>query len=228
LCEQVQTYWCDCIRECSPLDYRGGLVVAVVQVDSAPFTRQEKRETREEDTVLDQRDGVVPVSVQEDRAHSALQREHEGVEERAGAAVVTGPTTHGLYRKLSSRHGTVINIDDLDLETEHAALVAENAAEEAHTQAKVEQEQTRNPASGPQQTLETKPVTKPPRKCGKRWWKIQLADLWYIIRKEHLLIGIIVPLNEELTVFTRFQRLVCYYVEIQLALAAVGMFVSTS
>ena len=35
------------------------------------------------------------------------------------------------------------------------------------------------------------------------------------------------PLPEEIAVFTRAQRLLCYYVEIQLALAAVGLFLGT-
>ena len=52
--------------------------------------------------------------------------------------------------------------------------------------------------------------------------------MWYIIRKEHTLIGMLVPLPEEIAVFTRAQRLLCYYVEIQLALAAVGLFLGTS
>ena len=65
----------------------------------------------------------------------------------------------------------------------------------------------------------------------KRWCKRckrSLAELWKITRQEHTLIGIVVPLDEEMAVFTRFQRLLCYYVEIQVALAASGFFISRS
>ena len=192
---------------------------------------------------------VEPVT-HEVAAPSEHPREHRNVKQSLSIAALKGPATHQCYRKrMSSRSGTVIHIhhdDDLDMEAEHATFEAEKAAVEANAELTAEQEPTQTPASdvvpratavaplvqiaprytaAAQQTHEPKSGERQPRRCSKRWWKQKLANLWYIIRKEHALIGMLVPLTEELAVFTRFQMLWCFYVEIQLALAAAGLFV---
>ena len=75
-----------------------------------------------------------------------------------------------------------------------------------------------------------KNVTKPPTRWMrfKAWCRRSLARLWYITREEHTLIGLAVPLDEEWAVFTRFQRLLCYYAEIQCSLAVSGLFINTA
>ena len=164
-------------------------------------------------------------------------------------------TTHQLRpKRKASRHGTVMNIlhdDDLEAELEsleagetvveayvdgvslqHGQKTAERSAYDTFDAAvvpdPVDEKPARTPSSDSQQTPETEPDKSQPRRCGKRWWKQQLAELWYITRKEHPLIGMIAPLHEELAVLTRFQGLLCYYVETQLALASVALFLGTS
>ena len=161
-------------------------------------------------------------------------------------------------KRKTSRHGTVMNIlhdDDLDLEADletleagetvvgayvdgvtlkHGRATAERSAYDTFDAAvvsdPVDEKPTRTPSSDSQQTPEPEPDEIQPRKrrCGKRWWRQQLAELWYITRKEHAVIAMLVPLHEELAVLTRLQSLLCFYVEIQLALAAGGLFLGTS
>merc|ERR1712032_1810154 len=123
--------------------------------------------------------------------------------------------------------------DDLDLEAEHATLEAEKNIVQADAEGSpydtfdaavvpsqedtAEREQVRTPASDAQETPETKPKKRTFKRWSKQWRKQQLGELWYIVRKEHPVIGMIAPLHEELAVMTRFQSLLCFYVEIQLA-----------
>jgi hypothetical protein len=110
-------------------------------------------------------------------------------------------------------HNDGLQNDDLESDPE-----AKQAAAEASSNDTVQQD----PA--PELKLGKRPI----RKWSKRWWRRKFADLWYIIRKEHVLVGIMVPLHEELAVLTRFQSLLCFYTEIQLSLAVAGLFLGTS
>ena len=148
-------------------------------------------------------------------------RENPEIVQSTGARM-TGPASQKRVRR-ASRAGTTIDItlSDLDVETEHEALSKENVIVDTNRTQERKQKsvsfvQIRQPNTEPTSTQLL-------RTC-KQWWSKHMATLWYIIRKEHTFFGIVAPLPEELAVFTRFQRLLCFYVEIELALAATGLF----
>ena len=53
----------------------------------------------------------------------------------------------------------------------------------------------------------------------REWWRKKISDLPSIIRAEHTIVGLAHPLREELAYFSRTQRLLCYFCEIQMAFA---------
>ena len=142
---------------------------------------------------------------------------------QAAIAVVKAPATTIMKssNRMRSSDGSSVEIhhnDGLQNDDQESDPEAKQAAAEASSNDTVQQD----PA--PELKLGKRPI----RKWSKRWWRRKFADLWYIIRKEHVLVGIMVPLHEELAVLTRLQGLLCFYVEIELALAAGGLFVGTT
>ena len=58
-----------------------------------------------------------------------------------------------------------------------------------------------------------------------RWWRKRLEDLGGIIRTEHTIVAFVCPMKEELIYYSRVQRLLCYFAEVQMALAVTAFFV---